>query len=105
MNKLYILSEISNYADKYAFVSDLALSSSWNDAPEDDIPEERINYLSQLWDDAHATIKELAASNGLSIRKMAENIGVPYRTAEDWASGKSTPPMYVRLLIAESLRK
>ena len=105
MNKLYILSEIPNYDDKDAFVSDLALSSSWNDAPEDDIPEDRINYLAQLWDDAHSSIKELAAANGLSIRKLAETIGVPYRTAEDWSAGKSTPPLYVRLLIAESLRK
>ena len=48
-------------------------------------------------------IKELAAANGMSCRKLAERFGIPYRTMEDWAAGRREPPVYVIMMMQEIL--
>lgn len=101
----YILcvSEIDNYSDRDAYVSDLALSSTWGDAEDDAIPQERIYFLSQLWDAYHRSVKEIAAAAGLSQRKLAEHFYIPYRTIENWSTGVNVPPAYVLLMMQECL--
>ena len=48
--------------DRDAFVSDWSLSSVWGDAPDADIPADRIETLGQLWDaaDSSAAIAQTA---------------------------------------------
>lgn len=47
-------------------------------------------------------IKEARINANLTQAQMAERMGIPKRTIEDWDSGKSSPPEYVeRLVIAE----
>lgn len=48
-------------------------------------------------------IKEIAAAAGMSCRKLAERFGIPYRTMEDWSSGKRVPPDYVLAMMREIL--
>lgn len=98
------VTEADNYSDRDAYVSDLALSSMWGDAEDASIPQERIDFLIQLWDACHRSVKEIAAAAGLSNRKMAEHFCIPQRTIESWCgSAKRSCPGYVRLMMQECL--
>ena len=96
------LQELSNYTDRSAYVSDLALSSMWGDNAED-VPKTRIDALAAIWAAAHRGIADIATAAGLSQRKLAERCGIPYRTIEAWSAGDRQPPLYVLLLIQEAL--
>lgn len=97
------VTEVDNYSDRDTYVSDLALSSMWGDADDAAIPQERIAFLSQLWDAFHRSVKEIAAAAGMSQRKLAEHFCVPYRTMERWCSGQSECNLYIRLMMQECL--
>ena len=97
------VAEIDNYSDHDAYVSGLALSSMWGDAEDDAIPQERIEFLSQLWDACHRSVKDISAATGLSLRKLAEHFYIPYRTVENWSTGVNVPPVYVLLMMQEGL--
>lgn len=49
------------------------------------------------------TVKDIAAAAGMSCRKLAERFGIPYRTMEDWSSGKRVPPDYLLAMMREIL--
>ena len=91
------------YAERDFFVSDLALSEIWGDAPEDPIPDSRLDALGLIWDAAHRTVPEIAKTAGLSNRKLAERFCIPYRTVEDWAVERRESPLYVRLMLQQCL--
>lgn len=97
------IAEVFAYAERDFFVSDLALSEIWGDAPEDPIPESRIAALGRIWDAAHRTVPEIARAAGLSNRKLAERFCIPYRTVEDWAADRRDSPLYVRLMLQQCL--
>lgn len=97
------VAETANYTDRDAYVSDLALSSIWGDPEGADIPADRIEQLSQIWDACHRSVKEIAAAAGLSCRKLAERFCIPYRTIENWSSGSRECPLYTRLMMQECL--
>ncbi len=46
------------------------------------------------------TIREIAAAAGLSLRQLAIQTGIPYRTVQGWAEGQRQPPPYLLTLIA-----
>ena len=46
------------------------------------------------------SIKNIAASFGVSVRCLAMSYGIPTRTLENWASGVSRPPQWQLPLIA-----
>lgn len=95
--------EVFAYADRGPYISDLALSEIWGDAPEDPIPESRIAALGLIWDAGHRTVPEIAAAAGLSCRKLAERFGIPYRTVEQWSAGHRESALYLRLMMQECL--
>ncbi|MGE9896745.1 helix-turn-helix domain-containing protein [Anaerovoracaceae bacterium SGI.195] len=48
------------------------------------------------------SIKEARLEASLTQAKMADEMGIPLRTIQDWERGRRTPPDYVeRLVIAE----
>ncbi len=100
---LLCVSEVDNYSDRDAYVSDLALSSMWGDSEDAEIPQARIEFLAQLWAACHRSVKDIASAAGLSHRKLAERFCVPYRTVENWGSGINVPPAYVLLMMQECL--
>lgn len=97
------LSEAVNYSDVDAYVSEMALSSLWDDTEASDIPPERIEALRLIFEAAHRNIKDIASAAGTSVRSLAAMFNIPYRTVEDWAANKRTPPMYVLLMMQEIL--
>lgn len=88
-------------ADREAFVSDWALSSTWEDAEDAEIPAGRAEQLGELWATAHLTIRDIRAGTGLSQAAFAQRFCIPRRTVEDWEAGRRSCPDYVRLLLAE----
>ena len=46
-------------------------------------------------------IKELRERQGLSIKELSDILKAPYRTVQDWNSGKSKPPEWVLPLILD----
>lgn len=89
--------------DRDAFVSDWALSSAWGDAPDADIPADRVDTLGRLWDAAHLTIRDIRQHTGLSQAAFATRYCIPTRTLEDWERGVRSCPDYLRLLLAKDV--
>lgn len=88
-------------ASREAFVSDWALSSIWDDGQ--DIPEDRIAEIGDIWDVAHLTICDIRQHTGLSQAKFATRFCIPRRSIEDWESGARKCPDYLRLLLAQAV--
>ena len=49
-------------------------------------------------------IRTLAAEAGLSLRALAARYEIPYRTAQDWATGRRNPPDYVINMLEALIR-
>ena len=95
--------EATCYADRDSFISELALSSLWEDDESSEIPPERIATLGSIWDACHRSVRDIASAAGLSQRKLAERFCIPYRTVEDWSAGKRECALYMRLMMQECL--
>ena len=97
------LTEIDNYTDRDAFVSDLALSSAF---PEDSDLSVTASELVLIWDAYHMTIRDLRNAAGLSRMEFSRRFRIPIRSVENWeCTGPNARecPVYVRLLIADVL--
>lgn len=97
------LTEIENYTDRDAFVSDLALSSAF---PEESDLTETVSELSMIWEAYHMTIRDLRTAAALSRMDFSRRFHIPIRTIENWeCTGPNARecPVYVRLLIAEAI--
>ena len=51
------------------------------------------------------TITEIRAITGLKMTKFAALYGIPYRTLQDWESGRSSPPAYVLPLLERCVKQ
>ena len=98
-----IFAEALASPDRDAFVSDWSLSSAWGDAPDADIPADRIDLLARLWDAAHLTIRDIRQHTGLSQAAFATRYCIPTRTLEDWERGARSCPDYLRLLLTQAV--
>lgn len=102
-NFAMLVGEAMKCNDVDEFVSDFALSDIWNDSEDDDVPTERIEFLRNLWEVAHMTVKDILNKTGLSQRRFSERFFIPYRTVQNWCLNKRTPPAYLILMFAECL--
>lgn len=102
----FCVNEAKNYTDRDAYISDLALSTIWGDAPDIGIPSERIDQLGSIYDAVNRSVKQIAADAGMSVRAMAIRFCIPIRTAESWCgttdAGRQCP-LYTRLMMQECL--
>lgn len=57
--------------------------------------------LSNIWDLAHLSMRELVSRAGMSQTAFAKEAGIPRRTVQDWCCEKRACPAYVRFLLAE----
>lgn len=104
VSKLYFscLRETYNYTDEDAFISDLALSSIWAD-DDVSVPEERIDWLRNIWTASHRSVKDICRAAGLTQRGLAGHFGIPVRTVENWCMGSRACPVYMRMMMQEIL--
>ena len=51
-------------------------------------------------------IKEARIKAGLNIKELAELLGAPYRTVQEWNAGRHLPPSWMaKLIVAEIERR
>lgn len=98
-----LVTDAQNYTDRESYISDLALSSMWGDRQEDDIPQDRLSQLGNIYDAVHRSVKGIASAAGISAREMAIRFCIPQRTLENWCMGVNKCPLYTRLMLQESL--
>lgn len=99
----FCVSAVADYSDPDAYVSDLALSTIWDDTPDAPIPPERLDQLRSIYAAASRTVREIVAAVGMSQAAFAERWCIPRRTVEDWCRGVAKCPLYTRLLIQQCL--
>lgn len=100
---LFCVSETKNYTDADAYVSDLALSSIWDDAEDAEVPANRLDDLRAIYTASRRGIKQIAADAGLPLNKLADRFAIPRRTVENWSAGVRSPSLWELLLLQEAL--
>ena len=50
-------------------------------------------------------IREARLKAGLSIKELADMLGAPYRTVQEWNAGRSKPVDWAERLILEKLKR
>lgn len=99
----FCVSAVANYSDPDAYVSDLALSTIWDDTPDAPIPPERLENLRAIYTAATRAVREIVAAVGMSQAAFAERWCIPRRTVEDWCRGIAKCPLYTRLLMQQGM--
>lgn len=99
----FAASEAVDYADIDAYVSDIALSSVWDDKEDAEIPDERISDLCQIWEAAHRTFKQILSDAEMTQVRFSERFLIPLRTAESWSAGDRECNIYLRLMFQQLL--
>ena len=99
----YCASHCADYTDPNTYVYDVAASDIWGDAPDADIPADRLDALRGLYAAVTRPMREIVAATGLSQAAFAQRLCIPLRTVEAWCRGIRESPVYVRLLIQQAL--
>ena len=95
--------EAGNYTDRDAYISDMALSSIWGDAPDDEIPAERLEQLGMVWDAVNRPVSEIVKITGMSQAAFAKLHLIPLRTLENWCTGSRECRLYDRIFLQEAV--
>lgn len=98
-----LYAEAGAYADRDVYVSDMALSSVWGDAEDEEIPVERLALLCAVWDGAHCTVPELIKKYGMTQTGFSQFFNIPLRTVQNWCGGQRECPSYVAAMASEIL--
>ena len=85
---------------KEIFVNNITLSVPGDTSDCVDLDAEK-KRLSNIWDLAHLSMRELVSRTGMSQTTFAKQAGIPLRTVQDWCCEKRACPAYVRFLLAE----
>lgn len=91
--------EVPNYDDEDAYVSDLMMSSIWEEEYVD--PSEE--WLRQTFKAVRRSVKDILADSGLRQWELCARFLIPRRTVEDWSRGAASCPIYTRLMMQELL--
>lgn len=85
---------------KEIFVNNITLTVPDDASDCVDLDAEK-KRLSNIWDLAHLSMRELVSRTSLSQTTFAKQAGIPLRTVQDWCCEKRACPAYVRFLLAE----
>lgn len=96
----FCVTEAANYKDMDAYVSDLALSSIWED---DNLPDSRRQALRSVYAATNRSVREIVSAAGMTQAAFAEHFCIPRRTVEDWCRSVRECPLYTRLMIQKCL--
>lgn len=99
----HAFSEAPSYSDPDAFISDLLLSASF--LPPDDpeaVPDlTQADALRRIWQAANLPFRALLDQLGLTQTGLSKRYGIPLRTVQGWAGETRTPPLWLRLMLAD----
>ena len=89
--------------DKFRYIAEWSSSSIFfpegEDSPDIDAAE-LSDALSNIWDVAHLTARDIRQHLGMTQAAFAERFCIPRRTVEGWDSGRAAP-RYIVLALAE----
>lgn len=96
--------EVPNYTDADAYISDLALSPIWGDAPDSEIPQARLDDLRQIYTAVNRSVRDILDATGQSQADFSRKHCIPIHTVNTWCFNPSSSsyracPLYVRLLL------
>lgn len=74
----------------------------WMDEYGDDT-DALASDMASIWNAVNMPMREFRGITKLSQVKFGIRFCIPRRTVEDWEAGISSPPVYLRLFMAESL--
>lgn len=99
----HAFSEAPAYTDPDAFVSDLLLSATFIDPddPEAEPDLTQAGALRRIWQAANLPFKALLVELGLTQTGLSKRYGIPLRTVQGWAGETRTPPLWLRLMLAD----
>lgn len=102
--KIYqLIGEIANYTDPDAFASDAAISLLDPDNPVQEVDIDTFEQLRTLWHVAKDPFRDLLERMSLRQTQCSCRFCIPLRTVQDWVGERRTPPLYVRLMMAEAV--
>lgn len=87
-------------SNREVFLSNVTLSISDDASDCVDLDAEK-RRLTQIWNIAHMTMKEIVAASGMTQSAFAKCAGVPLRTLQGWCGETRECPSYLRFLLAE----
>lgn len=93
------VSEVSAYDDEDAYVSDMMMSSIW----DEEYAEPSEEWLRQTYKAVRRSVKDILAESGLRQWELCTRFLIPRRTVEDWSRGAASCPIYTRLMMQELL--
>lgn len=62
-----------------------------------------IDILTNIWDNAHMTVREILKQSGMTQAQFSKRFCIPLRTIENWVTNKRKAPDYIRLLLEKEL--
>lgn len=96
------VTEATHYTDPDAFVSDLLLSADFID-PDDAQAEPDLTQMDELrriWTICAAPFRDFLALLGVGQSDLSRQHHIPLRTVQNWATGTSECPIYIRIMLA-----
>ena len=63
-----------------------------------------VEFDSDLWKSGVSPIRKAREAAGLSIKELANLLGAPYRTVQDWNSGARKPPEWLQKIIIDKIQ-
>lgn len=102
---MYTTAELFTMAGDPEISQMLFLNNVTTTVPDDasdcvDLDAEK-ERLSNIWELAHLSMRELVSRTRLSQTTFAKQAGIPLRTVQDWCGEKRACPAYVHFLLAE----
>ena len=89
------------YEDFDSFLKNALNSSIWE--KEDVSPDNREEWLRNVYVAANRSMKDIIKETGLSQAKFGDYFGIPKRSIENWCSGATTPLPYILIMMQEIL--
>lgn len=81
--------------------------SKANDIDTSEYPNAIVNVIEfdfDKWKESLNPIRKARENAGMTIKELSNLLGAPYRTVQDWNSGKRKPPSWLQNLIVEKIQ-
>ena len=88
-------------------VSEYPKPSKVTDIDTSEYPNAIVNVIEfdfEKWKESLNPIRKARENAGMTIKELSNLLGAPYRTVQDWNSGKRKPPSWLQNLIVEKIQ-
>ena len=94
-----------NAPSKEVYVAETGVGRIWCDIDGcDPVPNERIEFLEQVWDVSHMTLDEFASEANMTIGDLGRFLAIDRQTFLDWRDNAGNIPEYARIMMARALK-